>query len=112
MPLNGTGQLDESCTSLIIEVQGRPYKVVICRIDGNVEAGFAQFQGAAATEGDVKGFLPNWQSLNWTHGGPPRPWLPAESRADDVVYRVHLMYGGGGNPEPEAVVNQFLADLA
>jgi hypothetical protein len=110
MALNGTGFVTVMGGSLHVTVQGQPYVgLAIRRLDGQADAAFSPFHQAPVTEADIKVFLPNWQNLNWTHHAAPFAGLPAESRADDAPYRVHLLYGGAA--QGAAVVAQFVADL-
>jgi hypothetical protein len=110
MAVNGIGQVGMMGGALHVTVQGRPYAGLgIRRIDGQGDAAFRPFHNAPVTEADIRRFLPNWQNLNGTHHTAPRAGLPAESRADDPPYRVHLIYDA--NVQETAVVAQFVADL-
>jgi len=111
MAVNGTGQIGVMGTSLYVTVQGQQYSgLVIRRVDGLPDAAYGQFHQAPVTEVEIKVFLPNWQNLNWVHHPAPIAGLPAESRADDQLHRIHLIYPGAANGA--VVVAQFVADLA
>jgi hypothetical protein len=112
MALNGTGQVGPMGTSLHVTVHGRQWGISIRRIDMDSDPAFGPYHDQAVTDAHIKAIIPHWENLAWSHHGPPFPGLPRESRATDGAYRVYLIYPGGGDLQPNVVLEQFQADLA
>ena len=112
MALNGTGQVGPMGSALYVTVAGRQWVIVIRRIDMDSDPAFGHHHGQPVTADHIKAFVPHWADLAWSHHGPPVGGLPRESRATDGTYRVYLIYPAVGDLQPDAVVEQFTADLA
>ncbi len=64
---NGDGSSLPRQNNLFVDVEGKDWRIMVCRRDGEPCDCFGDHHGHAITADVLRTFIPNWNSLTWLH---------------------------------------------
>jgi len=93
--------------SLHVSFEGKPWRIVIRRSDGQSHDPFNKYQGKEFTRKDIKKFIPNFSSLKWKKIELHEAGLDTcEMIAVDKDFRINLI-----REDKKLTAKEMLADF-
>lgn len=92
-----------------VRVRKRAWEITLSRVDRKPDHYFDQYQGKPMSPEEIKEFIPDGSQLLW-QDQPAAGAHPAQSQADDGIYRITLTYPPSTNPAQ--VKAEFAQDFA